>query len=135
MCTVWWTTTHTHSLYTVVCAHRGLIQYTINVIDPPKITRNPISQTKYCKQGTVLTVRASGPGTISYQWLKDNMTLTDNTLPNCTGARSDSLRFISLLPEHTGSYKCRVSNNGQGVESKPAELKGNCVYNIVGPGT
>ena len=99
--------------------------YTNNVIDPLKITRNPISQTKFFKQGTVLTVRASGPGTLSYQWVKDNKLISDDTLPNCTGAMSDSLRFTSLLPEHTGSYKCQVSNNRQRVESKPAELEGN----------
>ena len=91
-----------------------------------KITMNPCGQTKHCKQRTVLTVRASGVGTLSYQWIKDEEPITDATLPNCTGAKSDSLRFTRLLPQHSGSYRCRVSCGKLSVESKPAELEGNC---------
>ena len=85
---------------------------------------NPSAQIKHCKQGTVLTVRASGSGSLSYQWIKNGVPITDDALPNCTGASSNSLRFTILLPEHSGSYKCRVSNNKDSVESKEAELEG-----------
>ena len=91
---------------------------------PLKIVMNPRPQIKHCKQGTVLTVRASGSGSLSYQWMKNGIALTDDTLPNCTGAASDSLRFTILSPEHSGSYKCRVSNKSECVESKEAELEG-----------
>jgi hypothetical protein len=90
---------------------------------------NPSTQIKHCKQGTVLTVRASGPGSLSYQWMKNGIPLTDDTLPNCTGAASDSLRFTVLLPEHSGRYKCRVSNKKECVESKEAELEGMIIIN------
>lgn len=98
-----------------VIMHAGLL----------KITMNPRGQTKQCNLGTVVTVRASGVGTLSYQWIKDEEPITDATLPNCTGAKSDSLRFTRLLPKHSGSYKCRVSCGKHSVESKPAELEGN----------
>ena len=97
-----------------------------SILDPGqlKISMNPRAQTKHCKQTTVLTVRASGPGSLSYQWMKNGVPITDDTLPNCTGAASDSLRFTILLPEHSGSYKCRISNNKDSVDSKEAVLEG-----------
>ena len=96
---------------------------------PLKITMNPSAQVKHCKQGTVLTVRASGPGSLCYQWMKNGVPINDDTLPNCTGAKSDSLRFTILLPEHSGSYKCRISSNKDSIESKVAVLEGIQSYN------
>ena len=89
---------------------------------------NPSAQIKLCKQGTVLTVRASGPGSLSYQWTKNGVPITDDSLPNCTGTASDTLRFTILLPEHSGTYKCRVSNTKDSVESKVAELEGMTIH-------
>lgn len=88
-----------------------------------EITMNPCDKKKHCQQGTVLTVRARGPGTLSYQWSKDEIPISDGALFKCSGATSDSLHFTSLLPEHSGSYKCKVSSNGHSVESMPAEVK------------
>ena len=85
---------------------------------------NPSGQMKHCRQGTVLTVRASGPGTLSYQWIKDGEPLTDDSLPHCSGVMSDSLRLTTLLPEHSGSYKCRVSSSGKSLDSMLAKLEG-----------
>lgn len=79
----------------------------------------------------MLRVRASGSGNITYQWMKDGEFFSEDDLANCIGATSDTLQFLSLSSEHSGTYVCRVSNENASVESKKAVLKGKCSYNIV----
>ena len=82
---------------------------------------------KRCKQRLVLTLRATGSGTLTYQWIKDEtQILTEGFLPNCKGVTSDSLEFTDLQPVHSGSYKCKVTSsvNGQSEESDTAIFEG-----------
>ena len=72
----------------------------------------------------MLTVRASGSGTITYKWMKDGEFFSENNLSDCIGATSDTLQFLSLTSEHSGTYACRVCNENASVESKTAVLKG-----------
>ena len=98
--------------------------------EPLRITLHPNDKTKHCKQGTMLTVRASGSGTITYQWMKDGEFLSEDDLSDCIGATTDTLQFLSLTSEHSGTYVCRVYNENASVESKTAVLKGECNNNI-----
>ena len=74
----------------------------------------------------MLAVRAyGGSGTLTYQWLKDGEYFSEDSLPNCIGVNSDTLQFLSLVPEHSGTYMCRVGDERACIiESKPAVLQG-----------
>lgn len=53
---------------------------------------------------------ALGPGTISYQWIKDGKIVTKTNLPNITGVNSCTLYISELCDEHDGQYFCTISN-------------------------
>ena len=56
-----------------------------------------------------LSVFAIGPGTLSYQWVKDGKPIVDDAFPKFTGCGTPTLQISSLSPKHNGSYKCVVS--------------------------
>ena len=69
-------------------------------------------------------MKTSGSGTLSYQWVRDEVPITDEQQLGCAGAMTNSLKFNSLLPEHSGNYMCIVTNSSGVSRSKPAELQG-----------
>ena len=70
-----------------------------------------------------LSVSVEGSGTVYYQWKKDKALITDDSLPNISGADTDTLTISSFSHEHAGSYNCLVSNDsGNKLESKDAKL-------------
>ena len=68
-----------------------------------------------------MSVSATGPGTLSYQWMKDGNAIDDE---GYTGATTADLQTSSFSSEHVGGYKCRVSNENDSVCSSSAELTG-----------
>lgn len=83
-------------------------------IPPPRITREPVSQT--VSEGTAVSfsVETTGSG-ISYQWLRDGIAIADATQANYT--------LISTTNADSGSlWAVRVSNQGGSVTSQSAVL-------------
>ena len=77
-----------------------------------------------------LTINASGAGTISYHWIKDEKVVEDGQFPAFTGIRSSTLCISSFMPEYEGKYRCKVNNEDSTLISHPAELKGNLKLSI-----
>lgn len=50
-------------------------------------------------------VKATGPGILSYQWLKDEKSITEEY---CSGMKTDTIIIESLQAEHCGEYSCIV---------------------------
>ena len=74
-----------------------------------------------------LSVSVEGSGTLTYQWKKDKTLITDDSLPNLTGADTHTLTIYSFSQEHAGSYKCLVSSDsGSKLESNYAKLSCKC---------
>ena len=79
----------------------------------------------------MLAVRASeGSGVLTYQWIKNGEPFSEESYSDCTGVYSDTLQFLSLATEHSGTYACRVSDERANciLESNPAVLIG-MLYN------
>ena len=68
-------------------------------------------------------VAESESDTLSYQWLKDGMPITDSSLVD--QFKTPNLHIISFSSRHIGTYACRVSNSAGSVISDLAEIKGN----------
>ena len=74
-------------------------------------------------------VTASGPGTLSYQWIKDGDDITDTTLPDTTGTNTPTLQINCLSPKHDGKYMCVISYGEECMlESEVATLKGELLH-------
>ena len=81
--------------------------------------------------GTSVTIciKASGPGILSYQWVKDEIPIMDEQPRGCSGMKSDTIIIESLQPEHCGEYSCVVrSQDGRfnSTRSSIIALKGTC---------
>ena len=75
----------------------------------------------------MLAVRASGgSGELAYEWIKNGEPFSEDSHPDCIGIDSDTLQFLSLAAEHSGTYMCRVKDEQANciIESKPAVLTG-----------
>lgn len=69
-------------------------------------------------------ISATGPGTLSYYWMKDGEAITDNHPLNFSGFNTSTLSIASFSPENEGSYTCVVKNEFDLLESSTANLKG-----------
>ena len=71
-----------------------------------------------------LTVKVTGLGTLSYQWMKDGEDITSVKYPNCTGTDTDTLTITPITPLYEGKYNCRISNqDGLSIESEATTVK------------
>jgi hypothetical protein len=80
---------------------------TLTVNTPPSITTQPSNQTVTAGQSATFSVVASGPGTLTYQWLKNGgaisgATSASYTTPATTGADNGSL-FTVTVSDSVGS--------------------------------
>lgn len=87
---------------------------TLTVLDLPSITTQPASQSVGLGSPAMLSVVASGGGTLSYQWQRDGVTIG--------GATSSSLNVPAVTPSTTGAYTVIVSNSQGSVTSAAAIL-------------
>ena len=69
-------------------------------------------------------ISATGPGTLSYYWMKDGETIADSHPLNFLGFNTSTLSITSFSPENEGSYTCVVKNEFDSLESNAANLKG-----------
>ncbi|HYE32878.1 MAG TPA: immunoglobulin domain-containing protein, partial [Methylomirabilota bacterium] len=74
----------------------------LTVIEAPTITLQPESKSALAGSTVTLSVGASGPGTLTYQWLKDGAVIS--------GQVSSNLLLINLQPSAAGNYQALVSN-------------------------
>ena len=79
-----------------------------------------------------LSVSATGPGTLFYQWMKDGQAIINDKNSNCTGVSTPELHISSFSSEHVGVYKCQVSNDYDAKDSNDAELTGIASYILAG---
>lgn len=76
------------------------------------ITQQPTSQSVALGATAMLTVSASGGGTLTYQWQKDGNNLTDGG--HYSGATTATLTVSSFAAGDAGSYRCVVTSVGCG---------------------
>jgi len=91
-----------------------------SAIDPPTITQHPPSQTVLPGSTVQLTVSATGEGTLSYQWFKDEALL--NNGGNISGVTTNMLQITNVQAADEGDYYCVVSNSGGSTPSNTATL-------------
>ena len=92
--------------------------------EPLKFGDHPKDQYKTYGSEVVFSVSASGAGTISYQWIKDEMDIVDNLGPEYIGIDTPNLIINWLSQQHVGQYSCRISNEDGCKISSPAQLRG-----------
>ncbi len=86
----------------------------------PTVTTQPVTQTVQAGSSPVLTVGASSPTTLRYQWQKNGA--------NIAGATSSSLTLANVLAQNAGSYQALVFNDTAPATSSTA------VLTVVDPG-
>lgn len=93
---------------------------TLNVLEPPKITVQPVPAMTICENAVAtMSVTAEGPG-LTYQWRRNGT--------NITGATASSYTIGNSLPVTSeGSYTCVVSGT-----CSPAATSNPCVITVTG---
>ena len=93
----------------------------IDVTELPRIIKHPQSQGMIEGDEVTFSVISEGPGTLFYQWMKDEKAITDESY---SGVNSNTLHINFFSNNHKGSYKCKVINEIGGTESETADLLG-----------
>jgi hypothetical protein len=75
----------------------------VTATQPPIITQQPVSVTRYAGSSATLTVAATGSSLLFYQWQEGNA--------DVPGATNASLVFSNLQPSNAGSYQAIISNS------------------------
>ena len=76
---------------------------------PPSIVSSPASTNRASGSAVTLSVSASGPGTLTYKWVKGTTTVA-NSGTHITGATTANLTLTGLLSTDAGSYYAVVAN-------------------------
>ncbi len=89
-------------------------------VQPPTITQHPAAQ-NICPGGTAtFTVAATGEGTLTYQWQKNQSNLSNGG--HYSGVTTTTLTVSSADSNDAASYRCVVSNAGGSTNSNAAAL-------------
>ncbi|XP_066923978.1 mucosa-associated lymphoid tissue lymphoma translocation protein 1-like [Clytia hemisphaerica] len=83
--------------------------------EPVVITQHPLSDTVPERQEYVLRCEATGFPLPRYEWLKNNVPISD--------ARTQTLKFTKISILDNGEYMCKVSNPMGSVYSHPARIQ------------
>src|SRR5690606_34698857 len=86
----------------------------------PAIVEAPTAQSVIENDLIVLSVSASGSGTLTYQWYKDDVALSN--AGRISGAKSPSLKISEAELGDAGSYKVVVTNNISSVTTTPVTV-------------
>lgn len=88
---------------------------------PPTITQQPANQTVTQGNAATFMVTASGTGTLSYQWQRNNG--AGGSFVNISGATSTTLTVSNVQPADNGAqFRVIVTNTGGSVTSNVATL-------------
>jgi len=99
---------------------------TISVVTAgPTITTQPVSQTVNPGTTVQFTVAATGTGTLTYQWRKDGVNLSNGG--KISGATSTTLTVSSAQQSEVGNYSVAVTDSRGTVTSVSAALSVNAV--------
>lgn len=99
---------------------------TIVLSGPPSVTQHPQPASCCRDESACFEVTASGAGTLSYQWYRDGVPISDgptgcgSTLSG-TGTRRFCINRV-CAQDADRQYSCRIDNNCGGVMSSPATL-------------
>lgn len=89
-----------------------------------KLHEHPLTQCKVYGDKVALTVSATGAGTLSYEWIKDDEVIEHDQQPMYTGIDTDTLLIGSFSAEFKGKYWCKISNEDSVLYSNTADLQG-----------
>lgn len=81
----------------------------------PEITQQPVSQSVPSGTNVTLSVRAAGPGLLTYQWYF-------NVASAVAGGSAQDLLLTGVSTNQSGAYACVVANAYGSVTSSPAAL-------------
>ena len=108
-------------------AFTGLVDYFFNTASPivpedptgspvaPSITQQPANQTVTVGQTATFSVAASGTAPFTYQWQKNNITITGATASSYTTP-------ATVIADNASTYQCIVTNAVTSVTSNSATL-------------
>lgn len=86
----------------------------VNVLLKPKLTGFPASQTVNEGDPVTLSATATGPGTLTFTWFRN-----DQEIPNVT---TETYNIPAIAVDQGGNYRVRVSNAAGFAESAPFTL-------------
>ena len=92
---------------------------TLTVV-PLTITIQPASRTNLSGTNASFSVSASSSGTLSYQWLKEETSLTNST--HISGSKGSAITVSNILTADAGAYSVVLTNIYGAVTSRPANL-------------
>lgn len=87
---------------------------------PPVITQHPADQAVGIGSNAVFTVQATGTGTLSYQWQKSQVNLTNGG--PFSGVFTSTLSITGASLAEAGAYRCVVTNAYGSATSNEATL-------------
>src|SRR6266568_2751126 len=99
-------------------------QFTLAVVTPPVITRQPVNQQVFEGMTATFTVETATNALLCYQWQQDNGSYLTNLADggNLTGANTSTLTVSNVSPANVGAYSVIVSNAAGVVPSSNAFL-------------
>jgi uncharacterized repeat protein (TIGR03803 family) len=104
--------------YQVAMLSEGIVTWskkaTLTVVQPPKITRQPISQLVQQGKTVLIGVTATGTKPVTYQWLFNGT--------NIPGAVKTTLTLPHVNVANAGNYQIVVANLGGSITSRVAAL-------------
>ena len=117
-------TTDSGSYSLVMTADNGTVTtnpIVVTVTQPAAVVTGPTAASS-CRGGTaVLSVTASGSATLTYQWQRNNVALTDSA-GHISGSQTSTLSVTTNYISDGGQYSVVVSNDCGPVTSAPATL-------------
>jgi len=93
---------------------------TLTVLLPPAIVTQPASATVTAGSNVSFTVSASGTAPLSYQWLKNGVTLANGG--NVSGSTTPSLSLATISSADAANYSVIVTNSSGSITSAIATL-------------
>ena len=98
----------------VVTSGSATVRYTTSSVAGPAIVQQPAGKSLAPGETTVLTVSATGTGTLTYQWFKDGVALGGQT--------AAELALRDVTPAMAGGYQVRISAGADSVASAVVQV-------------
>ena len=95
------------------------IEINVFKISAPVITTNPENQTVCLGAPATFSVSATGPGTLTYQWLNSKGKLSNS---HFLGATTNTLIIDTVLTKDTGIYVCTITNESDSLISSSGAI-------------